>query len=247
MKIHYDIDKFTSQRATVVTIGTFDGVHLGHAAILRRLTAMAARLDADSVVVTFEPHPRIAMGRDDGMGLLTTVEERALLLARYGVEHVVVVHFNEAFRRRSYDDFVCNTLVAQLGMRGMVVGYDHRFGRNNEGGYEQIKPLSVQYGFEVERVEQYQDMGDGVSSTAIRRLISEGNMRRAVEMLGHPYIFTGVRDMESTVVQNERKLLPPSGIYLADIRGCSVEVEVQGDRVRFVDGKCGEEIVSLIG
>ena len=119
MKIYRDIDTLATSRATAVTVGSFDGVHAGHGVLLSRLSDMARAIDAESVVVTFEPHPRIAMGRAAGMGLLTTVEERAYLLAQHGVDNLVVVHFDEAFRQQSYEEFVRNRLVARLGMRGI--------------------------------------------------------------------------------------------------------------------------------
>ena len=159
MILHHGFDSLPEGLRTVVTVGSFDGVHEGHHTLLDRLIAMSRRLHAESVVVTFEPHPRIAMGRAEGMKLLTSIQERAWLLGGYGVDRVVVVRFDEQFRQQSFEEFVRGSLVSKLGMVGMVVGYNHRLGRGNEGNYESLKPLGSELGFELERVEQYTDLG----------------------------------------------------------------------------------------
>ena len=183
MKIHYGFDTLPEGLRTVVTVGSFDGVHEGHHMLLRRVMSLAQSLDAESAVVTFEPHPRIAMGRAEGMRLLTTVQERALLLGRYGVDHVVVAHFDEGFRSQTFEQFVRESLVAKLGMVGMVVGYNHRLGRGNEGNYDNLQPLGQELGFALERVEQYTDSGDKVSSTVLRGLLERGEAERAHEIM----------------------------------------------------------------
>ena len=147
MVVSYGFDSLPADMRAVITVGSFDGVHLGHRTLLDSLVAMSQRLDAESVVVTFEPHPRIAMGRAEGMKLLTTVEERALLLARYGVDRVIVAHFDDNFRSQTYEEFV-RMLICKAGMRGMVVGYNHRFG-SNRGSYDNLLPLVEEYGFEL--------------------------------------------------------------------------------------------------
>lgn len=242
MKIYRDIDTLATSRATAVTVGSFDGVHAGHGVLLSRLRDMARAIDAESVVVTFEPHPRIAMGRAAGMGLLTTVEERAYLLAQHGVDNLVVVHFDEAFRQQSYEEFVRNTLVARLGMRGMVVGYNHRLGRDSAGGYDALRPLGEECGFRVERVEQYLDTGDKVSSTVIRNLIATGDMSRAREMLGHPYIIIGKAHDGRVAAIEQHKLLPAAGRYRAMVNDEERSVEVAG-RELLLDGSVSGDVV----
>lgn len=239
MTIHYGIDSFTSCYPTVVTVGSFDGVHGGHAVLLGRLTAMAQRLACQSVVVTFDPHPRIAMGRAEDMQLLTTIEERACLLAKSGVDHLVVVHFDDNFRSQSYEEFV-RSLVTSVGMRGMVVGYNHRFGRGSEGRYESLLPLGQELNFEVERVEQHTDAGDRVSSTVVRNLIANGNMRRMTEILGHPYIVIGMARTGVVAVEDDDKQLPCSGCYEASVNGRDMEITIDGRHIilaEMVDGR----------
>ncbi len=188
---------------------------------------MASRLDAESVVVTFEPHPRVAMGRTEGFGLLTTVEERAYLLAGCGVQHVVVAHFDEAFRSLSYEEFVQRLLVEKLGMVGMVVGYNHRLGRNSEGHFEGLQSLGAAHGFEVERVAQYTDAGDKVSSTVIRSLFVGGNMARVAQLLGHAYIIIGDCAYGVVSVCDEYKMLPAEGEYSAVVNGTPQRVRIE--------------------
>jgi riboflavin kinase/FMN adenylyltransferase len=213
MKIHFGFDNLPTNLRSVVTIGSFDGVHRGHRVLLAELRAMAERLECESVVLTFDPHPRIAMGRDEGMGLLTTIEERALLLAQEGIDHLVVAHFDDKFRSQPYEVFVRDSLVGSLGMVGMIVGYNHRLGRGSEGGYASLLPLSEEIGFELRCVMQYKVEGDHVSSTVVRRLIESGDMRTVERMLGVRYIVVGEVLDGVLRVADLHKLLPPVGCY----------------------------------
>lgn len=219
--LQYGFDMPDTPRRTVVTIGSFDGVHQGHRTLLEHLKAMATRLDAESVVVTFDPHPRIAMGRAEGMQLLTTVEERARLLEKVGIDRMVVAHFDEAFRSQPYESFVRDMLVARLGMVGMIVGYNHRLGRGSEGNFDKLQPLAVECDFELECVAQHREIGEEkVSSTVVRNVIAMGDMERAARLLGARYMLSGVADNGVITGVDENKMLPPSAVYV-----CSVECE----------------------
>lgn len=244
MQLHYGFDNVDIERA-VVTVGSFDGVHAGHHVLLRSLTDMAHRLSAESVVITFEPHPRIAMGRAEGLALLTTVEERAYLLAQYGVDRVVVATFDEAFRSQPYGTFVRDMLVGKLSMVGMVVGYNHRFGRGSEGSYEQLVPLSRELGFEVERVEQYRDEGAKVSSTEVRKLLMAGDISRAARLMQHPYIIIGVAEDGIVGVRDDYKLLPCSGRYRATVNGVATDIEICDRQLRLNPEISGRVVVEL--
>ena len=244
MTIHYGIDNFASEHPTVVTVGSFDGVHGGHAVLLGRLMAMAERLACHSAVVTFDPHPRIAMGRADGMQLLTTVEERASLLEKMGIDHLVVVRFDEEFRSQSYEEFV-RSLVAKMAMRGMVVGYNHRFGRGSEGRYESLQPIAQELGFEVERVAQHTDAGDKVSSTVVRNLIANGDMRRMTEILGHPYIIIGMARTGVVVIEDDNKQLPCSGCYDAVVNGHAVEIAIDNRHIILAEALSGRVVIEF--
>lgn len=212
MRVEHNFDTIAPRRS-VVTIGSFDGVHRGHRVLIEHLHAMAARLDAESVVVTFDPHPRIAMGRAEGMQLLTTIEERASLLRDAGIDRMVVAHFDEAFRSQPYELFVRESLVAKLGMVGMIVGYNHRLGQGSEGNYERLRPLAEVCGFDIECVAQHTASGDKISSTVVREQILAGDMRRAELLLGARYMVRGEAVDGAIMDIDPYKLLPPSGEY----------------------------------
>ena len=219
--LQYGFDTSLRPCRTVVTIGSFDGVHQGHRALLEHLKAMAERMDAESVVVTFDPHPRIAMGRAEGMQLLTTIEERARLLEEVGIDRMVVAHFDEKFRTQPYENFVRDMLIERLGMVGMIVGYNHRLGRGSEGNFDKLQPLSAECGFALECVAQHREVGeDKVSSTVVRNVIAEGDMERAARLLGARYMLSGDVVDGAFVGIDEYKMLPPSGEYR-----CNVECE----------------------
>lgn len=247
--IKYGFEALSPDRRCVVTIGSFDGVHEGHRILLDHLKAMARRLDAESVVVTFDPHPRIAMGRDEGMGLLTTVEERALLLASEGIDHLVVAHFDEEFRQQPYTDFVVKSLVGGLGMQGMIVGYNHRLGRGSEGNYERLVPIAQEHNFELECVAQHRHDGEKVSSTVVREVIATGDMRRVAELLGHSYIIVGEVCSGVLEVKNPHKILPPDGRYLATIeqvgQSYATDITIENRRIALPEVADGEVIVRL--
>ena len=244
MKIHYGFESLPLGLRTVVTVGSFDGVHEGHHALLQRVCSLAEQLNAETTVVTFDPHPRIAMGRAEGMRLLTTIEERALLLGRYGVDHVVVARFDEEFRSQSFEQFVRESLIARLGMVGMVVGYNHRLGRGEQGNYDNLLPLSRELGFALERVEQYTDSGDKVSSTVLRGLLEQGDAERAQKIMGHPYIIMVSVCNGVLRVEDEYKLLPLDGKYRALVNGQSTTIEVCGRELK-VESRDKDIIIEL--
>ncbi|MBO7282168.1 MAG: FAD synthetase family protein [Alistipes sp.] len=227
MIIDDGFDKLSVGVRSVVTIGSFDGVHSGHKVLLHSLKQMACRLGAESVVVTFDPHPRIAMGRAEGMGLLTTIEERALLLEREGIDRMVVARFDEEFRSQPYDAFVREALVARLGMVGMIVGYNHRLGRGNEGNYESLLPLASECGFELECVSQHLVDGAKISSTVVRDVMARGNMREVEHLLGQRYVVVGEAKSGIVDIADEYKLLPTSGEYNADLSYNNIRYNTQ--------------------
>ena len=241
--LQYGFDMSATPCRTVVTIGSFDGVHQGHRALLGHLKAMAARLDAESVVVTFDPHPRIAMGRDGGMGLLTTVEERALLLREAGIDNLVVAHFDEEFRRQSYEEFVEQSLVKGLGMRGMIVGYNHRLGCGSEGNYERLVPMSERCGFALECVAQHRVDEKKVSSTVVRDVIAAGDMTRVGELLGGGYIILGEANEGVVHITDSHKLLPPSGDYVVTVNEKTATITIDSRSIRLSEPISGGVVI----
>lgn len=249
MTIDYGFDNIPKHLRTVVTIGSFDGVHRGHRVLLSALKSMAKRLNAESVVVTFDPHPRIAMGRDEGMGLLTTIQERAYLLHKEGVDRMVVAHFDDTFRQQPYELFVRESLVAQLGMVGMVVGYNHRLGRGSEGNYATLQPLAADCGFEIEQVAQHLVEGEKISSTVVRNIIASGDMREVERMLGEQYLIAGNAVDGVIEIADKHKLLPKSGVYDAVVEfmgiSHSATINIINRRVEIDAPLSGDVIIKI--
>jgi riboflavin kinase / FMN adenylyltransferase len=192
VKIHTDFSAFQHLRHPVVTIGTFDGVHPGHLAIVRRLRELAAEHNGESVLLTFYPHPRMVLHPEDhGLSLLSTPEEKADLLRKAGVEHLMVYPFSVDFSKLSAFDYVRDLLVNGLHARTVVVGYDHRFGKNREGDFSTLVELSETFGFEVEEIPAQLIDSIEVSSTKIRNLLRTGEVQQANAYLGYTYSFSG--------------------------------------------------------
>lgn len=199
-------------------VGSFDGVHAGHRAILRTLTDTARKNGGESVVVTFDPHPRQVVG-ETGVGLLNSTEEKLWLLERQGVDNVFVVPFTVEFSRLSSAEFVRRYLVEGIGARSVVTGYNHRFGRGREGGQESLETL-----FEVVPVPERELTGAKVSSTAIRGLIRRGELAQAERMLVDPYFF--IVD-EWGRCPEPAKLFPPDGVYPVSVDNIPARLTVK--------------------
>jgi riboflavin kinase/FMN adenylyltransferase len=218
-------------RATVVSVGTFDGVHRGHRDVLDRLAARAATLGLRSVLVTFEPHPLEVVNPTAAPLLLTVGEEKREVLAESGIDYVAVVPFTPALARYAAEEFVTKVLRARFRMEHLLMGYDHGFGRNREGDVEVMQALGARDGFRVEVVAPV-SIGDGrpISSTSIRRAIAGGDLERAAYALGRPYSLGGRvipgaargRGLGFPTINvappNPRKLLPPQGVYAVRVQ-----------------------------
>lgn len=188
MRICYGFDSLPRLQAPVVTIGSFDGVHRGHADLVGYLVRRAKEVGGESVVVTFSPHPREVLPRGGGedFRLLTTTQRKAELLGELGVDVMVVQEFTPAFAALGSEEFVRDYLCAKLGLHTLVVGYNHRFGHDRGGvAPDHFEHLAEKYGFEVLRVPEYRFEGEKISSSVVRRLLSEGNVRMAENLLGH--------------------------------------------------------------
>jgi riboflavin kinase/FMN adenylyltransferase len=231
MHVCFDIRKvdFQAFDRPVVTLGSFDGVHLGHQAIIRRLEGKSNEKKKSGVVVTYEPHPQSVVAPDDAPGILTTLEEKLRLLEVLGVEETVVISFDEELRDYSADEFVERILVAKLNIGSLVVGGDHRFGKGRAGGIDLLKRAALVHGFDVEVVPARYLGEIRVSSTRIRREIAAGEFARARGMLGHPYPLSGRvtrgkgrgRSLGYPTLNLEipqSKLLPQDGVYGARVR-----------------------------
>jgi riboflavin kinase/FMN adenylyltransferase len=226
MKIYHGIDDLSRLNYAVVTSGTFDGVHVGHQKILARLQEIATRNNGETVVITFWPHPRLVLHpEDDSLKLLNTFEEKAALLKEQGIQHLVRIPFTKEFSQYTSEEFIQKILVDTIGTKKLVIGYDHRFGHNREGSFEQLKLNAPKYGFEVEEIPRQDIDHVGVSSSKIRKALDEGDIDTATHFLGQPYALTGRVVMGDKLgrllgyptanieVDTKYKLIPADGIY----------------------------------
>jgi len=227
LKTHILNIKYSKISNVVVSVGSFDGLHKGHRFVLETLKKEAKKLNAESLVLTFEPHPRIVLKiKNKQIKLLTSLEEKQLLLEKLGIDHLLVYPFTKEFSQMNPEDFIINILYKKLGMKKLIIGFDHFFGNNRSGSIELIKSLAEKYSFQYKIIESVNDKTQKISSTKIRDAIKEGNLSFANDYLGYPYIIKGkvtegyqigrkigfpTANLE---IKNIYKLLPPTGVYV---------------------------------
>jgi len=220
------IERFpkTEPHSTVVTVGTFDGIHRGHQAIFKRVREHAEPNGLSPVLVTFHPHPRMVVTPDNVPMLLTTIEEKEKFVPCFFEGTVLVAEFNDALRNMTAEDFVRQVLVDRVGVRQLIVGYDHGLGRNRDGDISLLEQLGRELGFDVEVVAPVICNDAPISSTRIRQALTFGKYSFAVELLGHDYAIYGTVERgiglgrklgypTANVRYSHRKLLPPEGVY----------------------------------
>ena len=226
MRIYYSLDDFSPVKNAVVTSGTFDGVHVGHKKILTRLSEVARKNNGETVVITFWPHPRLVLYTNDTeLKLLNTFEEKAALLKKEGVQHLLRIPFTKEFSQLTSEQFIRNILVDKIGTKKLVIGYDHHFGKNREGSFEQLKLNGPTYGFEVEEISKQDVDHVTVSSTTIRKAIESADIELANDLLGQCYSLSGrvVKGDQigrqlgyptaNIEIDSLHKLIPADGIY----------------------------------
>jgi len=230
VKLYNDLSRLKAVRP-VVTIGTFDGVHLGHRKILGRLTEIVRETGGESLLFTFFPHPRQVLSPEEhNLRLITTLEEKRALLEQAGIDHLVVYPFTREFAAMTYREFVRDILVGQIGTSSLVVGYDHKFGRNREGDFEYLNECALHYGFRIEKLDPLLINEAHVSSTRIRQALEAGDIVTANRYLGYAY------ELHGRVIEGEKvgrklgfptanieaaevlKLIPGYGVYAVRIR-----------------------------
>ena len=191
MMVFNDIAQVRNIPNAVVTIGTFDGVHIGHQAIFRKMRELAETIDGQTVVVTFSPHPRQVLNIDSSnLRFICTEEEKLKRIEQFGIDNVVIIRFTKEFARTPSEDFIKNFIIERIKPSYIVVGYDHHFGKNRMGDFDQLTQLGQQFNFKVERVEA-QDVDEvAVSSTKIRHALAIGDVATANRLLGYPYSVT---------------------------------------------------------
>lgn len=226
MKLINHIEDLPELNYAVVTSGTYDGVHYGHRKILKKVVDTAKSHNGESVVLTFWPHPRYVLGKDaEDLKLLTTFEEKATLMEETGIDYLVKIHFTREFSELSSSEFIQSILIEGLQTRKLIIGYDHRFGRNQEGSFQYLKEHQEELGFEVEEIAR-QDIDDvTISSTKIRQALQEGNVAQANSYLGHDFTISGLVTKGDQVgrqigfptaniyVTESTKIIPGDGVY----------------------------------
>jgi len=229
MKVHTDLNNFSALNP-VVTIGTFDGVHLGHKKVIKRLQELARKVNGETVIFTFYPHPRLVLNtHQDELRLINTLEEKKILLEKEGVDHMVIYPFTKEFSKLSYTDFVEKILVGQLGMKSLVVGYDHKFGHKRKGTYEDLKVYADKLNFNIEQLEVLNVDTIDISSTKIRHALFEGDIQTTNKYLGHRYFIKGIVvdgkklgheigfPTANVDPQESYKLVPKDGVYAVKV------------------------------
>lgn len=232
MKIVRSIEAMVPSGHPVVTAGTFDGVHLGHQKILSRLREIAAEKGGHTLLITYHPHPRLVVGKDStDLFLLTSLDERLDLLAEKGLDQVLVIPFTPEFSQLSGAEYIQRILQQAIGTQTLVIGYDHRFGRNREGSLEYIQEHAAELGFAVEEIPRFEIEEWAVSSTRIRKALEAGDLELANRLLGHPYrlygtVISGDRlgrtigyPTANLQVDDPHKLIPKEGIYAVRLLG----------------------------
>ncbi len=233
MKICHKLSDFLPKGNAVVTTGTFDGVHVGHQKIISRLVEKAKEIDGESVLLTFWPHPKLVISNANVSRILTTIEEKIELVEKLGVDHMVILPFTREFSELSREQYIEEILIQNLGTKAIVIGYDHRFGKNREGGIDYLLEHSTRFKIKIEEINRQEVDNITISSTKIRRAIAEGNVKIAKELLGRNYHFSGTvvkgRQLGRTIgfptanvkIENEFKLIPKTGVYVvkAFVRG----------------------------
>ncbi len=226
VKIYHSIADFSHPDIeTAVSIGSFDGVHLGHRKILTRLKEIAGKNNRKTLVISFSPHPRIYFNPDTELKLLTTDEEKKQLLQEQGIDFLILQDFNAGFAGQDPEEFI-EKLVNKLHMKDFLFGYDHHFGKNRSGDFDFVKSLENKYHFKTHRIDAFLKDGQEISSTLIRNLLQEGKVKQAAGYLGYPYFITGkvVKGNQlgrklgfptaNISIENPYKLVPKQGVYL---------------------------------
>lgn len=230
MKVHTDLAALPKFKNAVVTIGSYDGVHAGHQAIIQYINELAQAIDGESILITFHPHPRLVVKPDNNsLRLINTIDEKVKLLEKYGINHVVIVPFTKAFSQQTPMEYVQDFLVKKFQPKKIVIGYDHKFGNKRAGNIEMLKACEADFGFEVMEIEKQEVDTIVVSSTKIRNALLAGEVKKAGEWLGNQFILSGEvvhgqhlgtqigYPTANIFVSEKHKLIPPEGIYAVKV------------------------------
>lgn len=226
MKVTNDYSQFSSDKKTIVTIGTFDGVHIGHQKIISQLLDASKKKNEVSVLLTFFPHPRMVLQKDSNIKLINTIDEKINLLNDLKLEEIIIHPFNREFSRLTALEFVREVLVDKLNISKLIIGYDHHFGKNREGNFEQLQEYGEMFGFEVEEIPAQNINDISVSSSKIRKALLDGSIEKANKYLDYNFMLSGEvvtgNNLGSKInfptanikIEQDYKLIPKNGVYI---------------------------------
>ena len=228
MKIFNDLNTYKSNNRTFVTIGTFDGVHVGHQKVLKDLVESAKKNNATSVLLTFFPHPRMVLQKESNIKLINTIDERIQLLHKIGLNSLVIHEFSNEFSNLTAIEFVKKILVNKLKIAKLIIGYDHHFGKNREGNFKKLQELGKLFDFKLKKISQHDISDIAVSSTKIRKAIENGEIEKANTYLGYNFMLTGKvvigKNLGEKIgfptanikISDPLKLIPANGVYVVE-------------------------------
>ncbi len=226
LKTYFSISDFETKNKTIVTIGTFDGVHIGHNSIIKKLIQASKNTDFETVILSFFPHPRMVLNSDSEVKLLNTIDEKSILIEKLGLQHLIIHPFDETFANLSAEEFVLEILVKKLNIQKIIIGHDHRFGNNRSANIDDLILFGKKYNFEVEQISAQEVEQVSVSSTKIRAALQLGNIVLANKYLGYNYFLTGKvtkgKQLGRTInfptanisISDSYKLIPKNGVYI---------------------------------
>jgi len=230
MKVYKDLEQLPLFRNAVVTIGTFDGVHIGHQQIIQQLKTEAEKINGETVIITFHPHPRKIIGAASReIRLINTLEEKTELLAEKGIDHLVIVPFTQAFSALTAEEYVRDFLISRFHPHTIIIGYDHRFGKERKGDYHLLEDSSSVYNYVLKEIPVHVLNAVSVSSTRIREAISNSDIESANRLLGYDFFFEGTvtegNKLGRTIgyptanlkIQDEEKIVPGNGVYIVEL------------------------------
>lgn len=229
MNVFHALAEYNGNQPTVVTLGTFDGVHLGHKCIFQKLIKSSANLNCQSLVLTFFPHPRMVLKKDDSIKLINTIEEKTNQMQALGIDHLIIHPFDAAFANLEAEEFVKTILVDRFKMKKIIIGYDHRFGKGGQADINDLIAFGKKYNFEVEQIVAQELDEVSISSTQIRNALAQGDVSKANAYLGYEYYFNGIvtqgKQLGRTIgfptaniqLEETYKLIPKVGVYIVSV------------------------------
>lgn len=228
LKVFRNFSDYQAHKPLALSLGMFDGVHLGHKSIIDELAKVSSENNLETAILTFWPHPRFVFNPEEDLKLLNTLDEKTELMARYDIQNLFLKEFDDEFRNLTGEEFVRQILVDKLNVKFLIIGYDHSFGKNKSGNFELLQKLSKELNFEVEQMEAINIHENNISSTKVRNALLNGNILEANEMLGYSYSVSGIvvhgKKLGRTIgyptanIETENiKLLPKKGAYIVEV------------------------------